>query len=167
MARSRRSGFLTLILLAALSGCSLLDGSNSAPSPPSVSPSPVPSAVAGLGSRVQEVSEATFQSPSKNIVCALTAESVRCDIAEKAWSPPPQPTDCLQAWGNGMFLESGKADFTCAGDTLAGSATRTLEYGQALRAGPIRCDSTPRSLTCEDEKSGHGFALAKATYDLF
>ncbi|GAA0458003.1 hypothetical protein Ade02nite_07230 [Paractinoplanes deccanensis] len=158
--------FLALALLASLSGCSLLDGSPT-PSPTPSSPSPFPSAVAGLGSRVQEVSAATFQSPSKNIVCDLTTTTVRCDILEKQWSAPPQPEDCQLDWGNGMFLQDGKADFTCAGDTLAGSATETLEYGEAVRAGTIRCDSTPRSVTCEDEKSGHGFALARATYDLF
>ncbi|MFG1988765.1 DUF6636 domain-containing protein [Actinoplanes sp. NPDC048988] len=164
MARFRR--FLALALLAALSGCSLFEGSGT-PSPTDSSPAPLPSAVAGLGSPVKEVSDATFQSPSKNIVCALTTATVRCDILDKSWSPPPQPEDCQQAWGNGMFLESGKAGFTCAGDSLAGSATQTLEYGQALRAGSIRCDSTARSLTCEDSKSGHGFALARANYDLF
>ncbi|SNY14445.1 DUF6636 domain-containing protein [Paractinoplanes atraurantiacus] len=156
--------FLALALLATLSGCSLLG--SGAPTPTG-SPAPTPSAVAGLGSAVKEVTEATFQSPSKNIVCALTTSSVRCDILDKNWSPPPQPEDCRQAWGNGMFLEEGKAGFTCAGDTLAGSATQTLEYGEALRAGSIRCDSTARALTCEDTGSSHGFALARADYDLF
>ncbi|XVU24297.1 DUF6636 domain-containing protein [Actinoplanes sp. CA-054009] len=163
MARFRR--FLALALLAALSGCSLFDGSGTPA--PTGSPSPLPSAVAGLGNPVKEVTEATFQSPSKNIVCALTKNSVRCDILDKNWSPPPQPGDCGQAWGNGMFLESGKAGFTCAGDTLAGSATQTLEYGEALRAGTIRCDSTASALTCEDTKSSHGFGLARADYSLF
>ncbi|MEV4346131.1 DUF6636 domain-containing protein [Actinoplanes sp. NPDC049596] len=153
-------------LLAVLSGCSLLDD-NSSPSPTPTSSGPLPSAVAGFGSRVEEVTEATFQSPSKNIVCALTSASVRCDIVDKEWAASPQPEDCLQAWGNGMVLESGKADFTCAGDTLAGSSANTLEYGEALRSGTIRCDSTARAMTCEDEKTGHGFALARATYDLF
>ncbi|MFF5080927.1 DUF6636 domain-containing protein [Actinoplanes sp. NPDC000266] len=162
MARYRH--FPALALLAALSGCSLLDGT---PTPASSSPSPLPSAVAGLGSPVKEVTEATFQSPSRNIVCALTTNEVRCDIFDKNWSPPPQPEDCRQAWGNGMYLESGKAGFTCAGDTLAGTAARTLDYGEALRAGSIRCDSTAQALTCEDTKSNHGFGLARADYDLF
>ncbi|XVV11532.1 DUF6636 domain-containing protein [Actinoplanes sp. CA-131856] len=162
MARFRR--IPALALLAAVSGCSLLGGT---PVTTSSSPSSLPPAVVGLGNPVKEVAEATFQSPSKNIVCALTTDSVRCDILDKNWSPPPQPEDCRQAWGNGMYLESGKAGFTCAGDTLAGAATQTLEYGEALRAGSIRCDSTAQALTCEDTKSNHGFGLARADYSLF
>jgi len=113
------------------------------------------------------VDEAIFRTPSKNIACALTSKSVRCDIVNKSWQPPPKPADCQLDWGFGVFLENGQAGFLCAGDTVAGAATTTLAYGNALRSGVLLCDSESVALRCVDEKTGHGFTLAVAQYTLF
>ncbi|MGX6604182.1 DUF6636 domain-containing protein [Micromonosporaceae bacterium Da 78-11] len=116
---------------------------------------------------VRDVDQATFRTPSKNITCSLNRGSIRCDITRKTWSPPPKPGDCQLDWGNGLYIDAGATGFTCAGDALAGSADRTLEYGTALRAGDLRCDSESSALTCTDGKSGHGFTLAIAEYNFF
>ena len=161
-------GILTLALVAALAGCTTHGaGSGTRPS------SPPPSANVGFGGPdpspppAREVRETMFQTPSKNIVCALTSTDVRCDIVRKSWQPPAKPTDCQLDWGNGLSISDGDVSTTCAGDTLIGTSERTLEYGTALRAGTIRYDSESTGLTCKDEATGHGFRLASIDFRLF
>ena len=119
------------------------------------------------GAPASEVDEAMFRTPSQNIACALTRSAVRCDIVRKTWQPPAKPADCELDWGNGLAISNGKVTFTCAGDTVIGTSESTLEYGQALRAGTVRCDSENQSLSCKDEKTGHGFTLAASRYTMF
>ncbi len=172
----------TFVLVGALAGCSLssppggssaagapsssvvtprartgLGAASSSPASPSVAPLPV----------VSVVEDATFQSPSKNITCVLTTSSVRCDIARKSWTAPTRPASCQLGWGNGIYLNKGEAGFVCAGDTVAGTATRVLPYGTSLRAGTVQCDSGNAALRCVDNSSQHGFTLAVADYSLF
>lgn len=159
------SRLVPFALVCALAGCT-------ASGPPTVPPSsPPPSARAGFGGKkppsVTKVERATFRTPSKNIFCDLTGSLVRCDIVRKTWTPPPKPADCELDWGNGLTLEAGKVDVTCTGDSLVGAATQTLEYGSALRAGDIQCESESSGLTCMSDKTGHGFTLAAARYALF
>jgi hypothetical protein len=108
-----------------------------------------------------------FRTPSKNIFCSLTESAVRCDIVKKTWIPPTKPADCELDWGNGMYISSGKAGMTCAGDTLIGSSQQALEYGNAYRSGTVLCESESTGLTCRDEKTGRGFTLAAARYSIF
>jgi hypothetical protein len=154
-----------LVLAGALAGCSALGSGSGA------KPTHTVSAHAVLGGApppaVRDVREATFRTPSKNIACALTSKSVRCDIVRKNWQPPPKPADCELDWGSGTFIENGRANFICAGDTVIGAATTTLAYGNALRSGDLMCDSESVALRCLDEKTGHGFSLAVAQYSLF
>jgi hypothetical protein len=132
-----------------------------------------PSARAGLGGApssavdISDVGEATFRTPSNNIVCSLTSSAVRCDILRKTWTPPAKPADCELDWGNGMYIEAGRAGMTCTGDTLLGSAKDTLAYGKGLRSGTVACESANTGLTCRDEKTGRGFTLAVARYSIF
>jgi len=148
---------------AALLGCS---GSGD-------DPATTPSAHAGFGGApvaapvASEVDEAMFHTPSKNIFCSLTHSAVRCDIGQDKWKLPTKPADCELDWGNGIYLQSGKVGFTCTGDTLLGSATRTLEYGTALRSGDVVCNSESTGLTCKDEKTGRGFTMSVARYSFF
>ena len=154
-----------LLLLGAVAGCTASGGGRGSSS------SPLPTAHAGLGAppspTVTEVDEAAFRTPSKNIACALTIKSIRCDIIRKNWQPPPKPGDCTLDWGFSLFIQNGRADFLCAGDSVIGAATTTLAYGNAVRSGDLLCDSEIVALRCIDEKTGHGFTLAVAQYGLF
>lgn len=158
-------GFACLVAVAALFAC---DGGGD----PSAHSSTA-SARAGFGGPpaaspvVSEVGEIFFQTPSKNIFCSLADSKVRCDIVHKSWTPPPKPSGCELDWGNGMYIEAGKAGVTCTGDTLIGSAKGTLEYGRAYRSGSVLCDSESMGLTCRDEQTGRGFTLAVARYSIF
>lgn len=154
-----------LLAVAAVAGCASTGGT------PSSAPSPADSARQALGAvpspAVTSVSEANFRTPSKNIACVLTRESVRCDIGRKKWVAPSKPADCELEYGSGMFIEDGRASFICAGYSVLGAATTTLAYGQGLRAGDIMCDSESFALRCVDEKTTHGFTLAIEQYNLF
>jgi hypothetical protein len=105
---------------------------------------------------------AFFQSPSGNIGCALTKKAVRCDIGQRSWKPPPKPTSCPVDWGNGVTLaRRGRAQFTCAGDTVFHPDARTLPYGKAIRRGRFRCVSRKSGMRCRNRRNGHGFLLSR------
>lgn len=107
-----------------------------------------------------------FSSPTGNIGCYIDRTSVRCDIADRDWEPPPAPADCDLDYGQGIELPAGGApQFVCAGDTALG-AGRPLPYGQSIGAGLLRCESAETGMTCTDAETGRSFTLSKESYDL-
>lgn len=115
------------------------------------------------------VDESTFfTSPSGNISCLLDAESVRCDIKERDWSPPARPSSCNEnvGFGQGILLAAGQEpEFVCAGDTTFG-AGEPLAFGDTLVAGTIECSSEESGIQCWDTQYGGEFTLAREDYDL-
>jgi len=111
---------------------------------------------------------AAFETPSGNIGCFMDKVTVRCDIAERTWKPTPPPSDCQLDYGQGITLSAGGgAAFVCAGDTVLGSGGETLEYGQAISAGLLRCESAEDGLTCTDTENGAGFFLSQQEFRIF
>ncbi len=117
-----------------------------------------------------------FASPSGNIACvitssgdgALVARSVRCDVNERNWSPPPRPASCNLDYGHGVVLDVDEgAQLICAGDTTLGRHSEPLAYGDAITAGPLRCESAESGITCRDGDSGRGFSISREAYQLF
>jgi hypothetical protein len=109
-----------------------------------------------------------FETPSHNIGCYMDRRSVRCDIRERDWSPPPEPQYCIKAgvdWGQGLAVGAHRASFVCAGDTTLGGPG-LLGYGHAARRGPIYCLSRNIGITCRNADTGHGFFLARGRYRL-
>ena len=107
-----------------------------------------------------------FRSPSRNIGCALTKQSARCDIAERDWKPPPANEPCQVDYGNGISLSANGAQFTCAGDTTLGAPV-VLEYGQRAQRGNFFCDSAKDGITCSDLRTGAGFFISRESYRIF
>lgn len=115
-----------------------------------------------------------FSTPSRNISCRLTDTSstgdgdARCDVTQNSWPLPPKPADCSGAWGGGASVSgAAKAELTCASDTVADPGLRVLAYGQALSYGGVVCDSQETGVRCVNRATGHGFRVARASYDLF
>jgi hypothetical protein len=114
-----------------------------------------------------------FHSPSGNVGCKISPTGVRCDIDQRNWSPPPRPADCRLDYGQGISIGIGEpAQFVCAGDTArvlppSGGAGEPLAYGEAITAGPMRCESAESGMTCRDVGSGHGFSISREAYQLF
>ena len=108
-----------------------------------------------------------FTSPTGNIGCYIDRRSVRCDIGDPDWSPPPAPKSCQLDYGQGIELRAGgSAAFVCAGDTALGGGD-TLAYGTSIAAGLLRCESEESGMTCRDTETGRGFTLSKQGYDTF
>jgi hypothetical protein len=109
-----------------------------------------------------------FESPSGNIGCVLDKrEGARCDIREKDWTPPPQPSWCQVDWGYGVQLSRrGRASFLCAGDTAFGGG-RSIGYGESIRRGRFQCFSRKTGMRCVNHRNGHGFKLSRQRVRLF
>jgi hypothetical protein len=109
-----------------------------------------------------------FTSPSGNISCLImtdTEPQVRCDLAESAI---PKEHDCggTGDWGLSVTLVAGhKAAMECISDTVMQPGIPTLAYGQKTTVGAITCTSSEDGMHCADT-SGHGFRLARASYDV-
>ncbi|WP_206428541.1 hypothetical protein [Mycolicibacterium stellerae] len=128
-----------------------------------------PGAIEPLLLTTREVSELTaFSSPSGNIGCYIDPDSVRCDIRERDWAPPPKPASCpeMTGWGQGLQLDAGKsADYVCAGDTAL-TTGNPLAYGDKIVSGSIECTSTPDGITCWDFVYGGEFSISRQAIHL-
>ena len=110
----------------------------------------------------------SFTSPSGNIGCIMDQDWVRCDIAERSWSPPPRPADCPSVTGYGQGIEmrgAGPAEFVCAGDTTLHSGP-SLPYGHTNAVDGLSCASAPTGMTCTN-RDNHGFTISRDVYRLF
>ena len=109
-----------------------------------------------------------FDTPSRNIACAIVESQVRCDIEKHDWPTPARPASCEQDFGNGIFVGTGRADYTCAGDTILRQPTaEVLEYGQSVKVQDFTCVSQTAGVTCRNTATGHGFTLAKQAWAPF
>lgn len=128
-----------------------------------------PGAIDPLPLTTREVSELTsFSSPSGNIGCDISPTHVRCDIAERNWSPPPKAASCppVVGWGQGLELNVGEpAKVVCAGDTALVGAS-PLAYGDKIVSGSIECTSTPGGMSCWDFVYGGSFMISRESYDI-
>lgn len=118
---------------------------------------PEPETTAGIESVL-------FEMPSGNIRCLVSTESAQCEIVERSWTAPTQPS-CQLDSGNTLYVNADEAGFVCAGDTIAGLPADTLAYGSSTTVGQFSCFSEPSGVTCSNG-SGMGFTLARASYEL-
>jgi hypothetical protein len=61
-----------------------------------------------------------------------------------------------------MTLQAGeRAHKTHVTDTVYAPAARTLQYGQVIKQGDLRCTvRRTTGITCKDIKTGHGFTMS-------
>ncbi|MGV1008507.1 MAG: hypothetical protein ACOYBY_07850 [Dermatophilaceae bacterium] len=136
-----------------------------------------------------------FASPTGRINCAAyqqpAAWSLRCDVLDNTWTPPPKPPDCQGEWGTGVYLTSTGAGLVCASDTVAYEAKVgadatwwngqpgsqvvpdprrgdlvALSYGATMTMGPISCVSRQDGMHCTDNATKAGFDVAREHYTL-
>jgi len=111
-----------------------------------------------------------FESPSRNIGCAIIGGTARCDILARSWSPGPRPKSCprIVDYGQGLIVgTTGAARLVCAGDTAANPSAPVLAYGQADVIGALSCSSATTGMTCRSSRSGHGFFISRQRYRIF
>ena len=128
-----------------------------------------PVALGELPLETFEVSELTpFNSPSENIGCYIDPRTVRRDIRERDWSPPPRDASCNENvdYGQGLILNVGEpARVVCAGDTAL-TAGNPLAFGDKIVSGSIECSSAPSGITCWDFQYGGEFSISREAYHL-
>lgn len=107
-----------------------------------------------------------FRSPTGNIGCMFHEATVRCDIQEHDWKPPPRPASCDHDWGSAFFVDSRGARHICYGDTVLG-ADEVLEYGTTAVHDGLQCTSERSGMTCRHLRTGRGFTVARASYRFF
>ena len=97
----------------------------------------------------------------------MSAQVVRCDIAEKQWTAP-RPSSCPSEvdFGQGLTMKAtGPAKVVCAGDTVLNPQAPTLAYGSSSQIGSITCTSTEADVECANS-SGGSFKLSRESYEL-
>jgi len=106
-----------------------------------------------------------FKTPSANIVCFITADSVDCAI-KSGLKPKPKRRDCDLGDPVSDRLSLGRTGgatpVTCAGDVgpIAGERrAKVLAYGKSKVVGRLRCVSRESGLTCRNRS--HGFLLSR------
>jgi len=172
-----------LVVAVALAACGGDDGTVTVTETEAAGPTPGPPATSsstttgettaarddGAAPRVDRtVDELTaFSSPTGNIGCYIDPGSVRCDIGDRDWEPPPTPPGCDLDYGQGIELRAGgRAAFVCAGDTALGGG-EALDYGSSIGAGLLVCESEESGMTCRDAETGRGFSIAVEGYEIF
>jgi hypothetical protein len=108
-----------------------------------------------------------FVSPSRNIGCLITADAVRCDIQQKSYREPTQPTSCQLDYGQALQVGlDGIGEFACVGDTVLG-ARKVLDYNSSTVVGDFGCTSRETGMTCYNLRTRHGFLISREIVDLF
>lgn len=111
-----------------------------------------------------------FVSPTKNISCIGDSGSVRCDLRQHTFRPPPRPRSCDLEWGDSYAVaRRGRAYVVCHGDTTLpspGQRVRVLAYGRSIRIGRVVCTSRTSGVTSRNP-AGHGFTVSKQRLRLF
>ncbi len=111
----------------------------------------------------------SFRSPTGNIGCVMGSGSVRCDLSERDWSPPPSPPGCNLDYGQGAEVSTagGHGHLVCAGDTALNPSAPALAYGRVTARGGLHCLSRETGMTCTDTATDHGFFISRQSYRLF
>ena len=122
------------------------------------SPKQLPHVVGGMDS---------FVSPSHNIGCAITDTLVRCDIRQKSYREPAQPSSCTLDYGQSLAVGlDGPAEFACVGDTVLG-AHQILPYNSSTEVGNFGCTSRETGMTCYNLSTRHGFLISREIANVF
>ena len=112
-----------------------------------------------------------FMTPTGNIYCngAVEVSEISCTIVERS-GPPTQtkPVSCAGTWGHTFNLTAtGQAMLSCESNPPRRvNYSDIASYGMVGEFGDITCRSESNGLTCQN-KSGHGFSLAKRSQELF
>jgi len=107
----------------------------------------------------------SFSTPSKNISCVSSGQSsLRCDVSRHAW----QGWACTNSgcYGDSFVINvKGKPKAVKSSDTLFGSTSKILAYGNSISFRGIVCSSSTLGLTCINQ-SGNELHLNREFYTI-
>jgi hypothetical protein len=107
-----------------------------------------------------------FTSPTGNITCQMDRRYAVCIIGERDYPVTPRAADCTQDRAPLFSVRTGgKATFgSCEGGVVGPGSS--LPYGTTSVVGPMACLSRQSGMLCWSSRTGHGFRVARASYDL-
>jgi hypothetical protein len=115
----------------------------------------------------QALAQARFTVPGSNIGCDLASGRVRCDIQQRAWTPPGQPSSCNASWGNAIAMgATGVPAFACGGASVISSDAKVVPDGWDDKVGTITCQVRSFSVDCFSAH-GHGFIFSRTGYTFY
>lgn len=97
--------------------------------------------------------EYRFHSPTRNIYCSMTADSVSCDVSGHAW----KLWGCSDSgcYGHRFTLPANGAAYAQrSSDSMVGFTTTSLGYGFRITNGMLSCESRQDGLTCKNQHGG-------------
>ncbi len=103
-----------------------------------------------------------FKMPSRNVGCALSGTTLRCDI--RSGLKPPPAKACPGDWGGVTIGPTGPAKPLCASDTIYADSAPTLDYGSVWGGGGITCLSSESGLQCSSAAGRHTFFLSRQSW---
>ncbi|WP_103063976.1 hypothetical protein [Actinomyces qiguomingii] len=144
--------------------------SSAAPTPKetedSPSPTPSPSATRHLTAPApaEAIEMSAFTTPSGNISCVLTDDSVSCTINEHDFIPTDSSCNDSNAQAFTASVDTeGQATGSC---NIAFSATgASLSYGASAKNDAFACTSSESGVDCWSQVSGNGFQLSRSNAD--
>lgn len=104
-----------------------------------------------------------FQMPSRNIGCAATGATLRCDILSGLRPQPDRP--CELDWVGLVLPANGPVEPNCAGDTVYDEAAPILAYGEIWNQGDFWCHSLEAGLLCFNQVGGGSFRLSREAWE--
>ena len=110
----------------------------------------------------------TFQSPSRNIACALEQTRLRCDMRQLGNRAAPRPDDCEFDYGRAFAINrwGARGERLCVSDAVGGPGTPVVRYGETWRRGGFQCRIRRRGVRCTNQLR-HGFFLRRGLQFLF
>jgi hypothetical protein len=115
----------------------------------------------------QALAQGRFTVPGSNIGCDLVSGGVRCDIQQRSWTPPAQPSSCNGSWGNAIDLgATGVPAFACGGASAISSDAKVVPDGWDNKVGTITCQVRSFSVDCYSAH-GHGFIFSRTGYTFY
>lgn len=115
----------------------------------------------------QALAQARFTVPGSNIGCDLSSSGVRCDIQQRSWTPPGQPSSCSASWGNAVALgATGTPGFACGGASAISSDAKVVPDGWDDKVGTLTCQVRSFSVDCFSAH-GHGFIFSRTGYTFY
>ncbi len=117
--------------------------------------SAISSSSPAVGQEMQRWRFRFFHTPSKNIRCVYTnpGESLRCDVMNHAWKS--WGCDHGGCFGHSFYLDNpGKSYAGHTSDSLWGTESTVLKYGQSIKLDSTICESETTGLTCRNTSGG-------------
>lgn len=102
-----------------------------------------------------------FSSPTGNISCQLTDESLLCTVIDFEFEAPEECTE-----GVTVRIEADEdPDFDCS--TAVSSQTQNLDYGEVTGNDEFACQAHEMYFDCWSQVTGNGFEIAREYYEFY